>query len=559
MGSEQRRSTEFDGSALGDASARKTKASRYRRRFSRKSHDHPAPDSAVRRATAASALGNATEWYDYGIYAVATSYIASHFFAGFSNATLLTLATFAISFLVRPIGGLVWGPLGDRLGRKAVLATTILMMSGATFLIGVLPTAEQVGILAPILLITLRLVQGFSTGGEYGGAATYMAEYAPDHRRGFFGSFLEFGTIAGFALGTGLMLLMEVVLTPDQMSAFGWRIPFLLAAPIGLVGFYLRSRLDDTPVFTELDGASAASTTDGDGDPEADSPETDSAPGIIGLIRDHWRTMLMMSGLVIAVNVVNYTLLTYMPTYLNHQIGLSSTMGLTVVLIGQLAMMALMPVVGRISDHTGRKPVWYFSLAALTLMAIPMFKLIGFNFGFAIVGFAALALLYIPQLSTITATFPSLFPTQARYSGFAITYNVATSIFGGTAAMVNEWAIGVTGDIAFPAYYMMAACLIGLACVWYMPETAGASLRGTAVPGTLGSAVADGSPAERALEECRQPEQRGMEEHEMLEATQQAIEEAEAFAEAVAAIHEEAAQDEAAQDEAGEQPAPTVS
>ncbi|MGO1713761.1 MFS transporter [Ancrocorticia populi] len=553
MGSEQRRSTEFDGSALGDASARKTKASRYRRRFSRKSHDHPAPDSAVRRATAASALGNATEWYDYGIYAVATSYIASHFFAGFSNATLLTLATFAISFLVRPIGGLVWGPLGDRLGRKAVLATTILMMSGATFLIGVLPTAEQVGILAPILLITLRLVQGFSTGGEYGGAATYMAEYAPDHRRGFFGSFLEFGTIAGFALGTGLMLLMEVVLTPDQMSAFGWRIPFLLAAPIGLVGFYLRSRLDDTPVFTELDGASTASI-EKDSASQTDSSETDAAPGIIGLIRDHWRTMLVMSGLVIAVNVVNYTLLTYMPTYLNHQIGLSSTMGLTVVLIGQLAMMALMPVVGRISDHTGRKPVWYFSLTALTLMAIPMFKLIGFNFGFAIVGFAALALLYIPQLSTITATFPSLFPTQARYSGFAITYNVATSIFGGTAAMVNEWAIGVTGDIAFPAYYMMAACLIGLVCVWHMPETAGASLRGTAVPGTLGSAVAEGSPAEQALEECRQPEQRSMEEHEMLEVTQHAIEEAEAFAEAVAATQEETAQD-----EAGEHPAPTVS
>ncbi|QCU77376.1 MFS transporter [Citricoccus sp. SGAir0253] len=475
-----------------------------RNRFSRPSRPPRTrtPDAAVRKATAASALGNATEWYDYGVYAVATAYITQHFFPG-EGGMLLTLATFAVSFLVRPLGGLVWGPLGDRMGRKGVLALTILLMSGATFLIGVLPTVEQVGVLAPVLLIVLRMVQGFSTGGEYGGAATYMSEYAPDRRRGFFGSFLEFGTLGGFALGTAAMLLLEVLLSPEQMSSWGWRLPFLLAAPMGLIGFYLRSRLDDTPVYEEMNGEDAGA-------------EAAQAPSLPALFREHWKPMLVMTGLVISLNVVNYTLLSYMPTYLEQQIGLPSSAGLAVILIGEVAMMTLMPWSGALSDRFGRKPSWYLSLGGIILLAIPMFMLMGMSFGLAILGFAVLGLLYIPQLSTITATFPAMFPTQARFSGFAITYNIATSLFGGTAALVNEWAIGATGDVRFPAYYMMAACALGLVSVWFMRETAGASLRGSEVPGAVGSAVVPGSPAETALEQGRQPEQRAMAEEEML-------------------------------------------
>lgn len=499
-----------------------------RNRFSRPSRPprKRTPQAAIRKATAASALGNATEWYDYGVYAVATAYITQHFFPG-EQGTLLTLATFAISFLVRPLGGLVWGPLGDRIGRKGILALTILLMSGATFLIGVLPTVEQIGVLAPVLLIVLRMVQGFSTGGEYGGAATYMSEYAPDRRRGFFGSFLEFGTLGGFALGTAVMLLLELLLTPEQMSEWGWRVPFLLAAPMGLIGFYLRSKLDDTPVFEEMNGHGP--------DPVA----AVESPSLPQLFRTHWKPMLVMTGLVISVNVVNYTLLSYMPTYLEQQIGLPSAAGLTVILIGEIAMMALMPWSGGLSDRVGRKPSWYFSLGGLILLAIPMFMLMGMNFGLAILGFAVLGLLYIPQLSTITATFPAMFPTQARFSGFAITYNIATSIFGGTAALVNEWAIGATGDVKFPAYYMMAACALGLVCAWFMRETAGASLRGSEIPGAIGSAVVPGSPAEAALESGRQPEQRAMEEHQMLAVAEQARQAATTGAGGVAVHHED--------------------
>jgi MFS transporter, MHS family, proline/betaine transporter len=259
------------------------------------------PPNVLKKAIAASAIGNATEWFDYGIYAYGVTYISAAIFPGdAAHATLLALMTFAVSFLVRPLGGLVWGPLGDRLGRKHVLAITILLMSGATLCVGFVPTYSAIGIWAPILLVVLRMIQGFSTGGEYGGAATFMAEYAPCRRRGFLGSFLEFGTLAGFSLGALLMLGFSLVLGDDQMHAWGWRLPFLVAAPLGLVGVYLRSRLEDTPIFRELE--------------ETGQKEEHTTTEFKDLLAGYWQPILQLGGLVVALNVVNYTLLTYMPT-----------------------------------------------------------------------------------------------------------------------------------------------------------------------------------------------------------------------------------------------------
>src|SRR5262245_25410693 len=209
-----------------------------------------ASPSILRRAIGASAVENTTEWFDYGVYAYATTYITAEFFP---DNTAATLSVFAVSFVFRPLGGIILGPLGDKLGRKAVLATTILLMAGATFCIGLLPSYDSIGALAPTLLILLRVIQGFSAGGEYGGAATFMAEYSPDRRRGFFGSFLEFGTLAGFNGGAVLMLVLITALGDDAMASWGWRIPFLVAGPLGLIGMYLRSRMEDTPVFRELE------------------------------------------------------------------------------------------------------------------------------------------------------------------------------------------------------------------------------------------------------------------------------------------------------------------
>lgn len=430
----------------------------------------PTPDAkTVNRAVAASAIGNATEWFDYGVYAVSVVYITQNFFPG-EYGTILALSTFAFSFLVRPLGGLFWGPLGDRLGRKRILALTIILMAGATFCIGLIPSVETIGIAAPILLILLRAVQGFSTGGEYGGAATFMAEYAPDRKRGFLGSFLEFGTLAGFALGSLIVLLGEVVLGNDAMNEWGWRIPFLLAGPMGLIGLYLRSRLADSPVFLELE--------------EAGHAESSAGMALKDLLTQYWRPMLTMTGLVIALNVVNYTLLSYMPTYLEGQTGMDSQTVLTIMFVAQFAMMLVIPFAGALSDRVGRKPMWYVSLIGLFILAIPMYMLMANGFWWALIGFAVLGLLYIPQLATISATFPAMFPTHVRYAGFAITYNLATAVFGGTAPLANEALIEATGTPLVPAFYMMAACVVGLIAVRSMKETVGASLRGTEIPET---------------------------------------------------------------------------
>lgn len=427
--------------------------------------------AVLKRAIGASAMGNAVEWFDYGIYAYGATVIARVLFPDDTEAVIWTLLAFAVSFVMRPLGGIFWGPLGDKIGRKKVLAMTIILMAGATFCVGLLPSYSSVGILAPILLYALRMIQGFSTGGEYGGAATFMAEYAPDNRRGFFGSFLEFGTLAGFNLGALLMVGLTTFLSDDQLISWGWRVPFLIAGPLGLVGMYLRSKMEDTPVFREIEKQQEA----------VDEKVTDKFKD---LLTTYLPVMLRLSGLVIALNVVNYTLLSYMPTYLEGAIGLSKTGSLWVPIIGQFAMMAILPFVGGLSDKVGRKPMWLASLIALIVLTIPMYHFMSQGFPQAIIAFAVLGLLYTPQLATISATFPAMFPTHVRYAGLALGYNVATSLFGGTAPAANEALISATGDNMWPAYYMVGACVVGLVAAFTMIETKGESLRGTELPGT---------------------------------------------------------------------------
>ncbi|MEU1996400.1 MFS transporter [Nocardia gamkensis] len=408
-------------------------------------------------------MGNATEWFDYGVYAATATYLTDAFFPG-ELGTLGTMLGFAISFVLRPLGGMVWGPLGDRIGRKAVLATTILLMAAATGAIGVLPTHASVGVLAPILLILLRVVQGFSTGGEYGGAATYLAECASDRKRGFLGSFLEFGTLAGFVGGSATVLAFQLALGSDTMHEWGWRIPFLIAIPLGLTGWYLRAKLAESPVFTEV------------------AEHKRPAGGLREVLTTYRRETLTLAGLVVALNVVNYTLLTYQPTYLQNTIGMGESATTAMMLLGQLVMMVVLPFFGRLSDSVGRRPMWLFSLMGLAVLAVPMYWLMGQGTAWAIIGFIVLGLLYVPQLSTISSTFPAIFPTHVRYAGFALAYNVSTAVFGGTAPLINEAVIEATGWTLFPALYMVGASLIGLVAWNYLRETAGTSLRGTEVP-----------------------------------------------------------------------------
>ncbi|MGV0871770.1 MFS transporter [Mycolicibacterium sp. XJ879] len=429
------------------------------------------PPGVLRKAIAASAIGNATEWFDYGLYAYGVTYISAAIFPGDTqSATLFALMTFAISFLVRPLGGFIWGPLGDRLGRRQVLAITIVLMAGATFCVGLVPSYDTIGFWAPTLMIVLRMIQGFSTGGEYGGAATFMAEYAPPRRRGFLGSFLEFGTLAGFSAGALLMLGFSLVLNDDQMGSWGWRLPFLIAAPLGIVGIYLRTKLEETPIFQELE--------------ESGREEESIGAEFKDLLGRYWAPILKLGGLVMALNVVNYTLLTYMPTYLEQSIGLSTNMALVVPIIGMLSMMVFVPFAGKLSDRVGRKPMWWVSMTGLFIAVVPMFMLMSTGVAGAIVGFAVLGLLYVPQLATISAMFPAMFPTHVRYAGFAIAYNVSTSLFGGTAPAVNDGMVNAIGNNLWPAFYMMLALAVGMVALTRVPETARYPINGTEIPGT---------------------------------------------------------------------------
>jgi MHS family proline/betaine transporter-like MFS transporter len=237
---------------------------------------------------------------------------------------------------------------------------------------------------------------------------------------------------------------------------------------MGLIGMYLRSKLEDTPCFRELE--------------EAGELEHDTQTQFGDLAR-YWRPMVLLMGLVVTLNVTNYTLLAYMPTYLETQLGMSSNTSLTLIIIGQLAMMVVIPFAGALSDRVGRKPMWWASIVGLFIMAIPMYSLMAQGFAPAVIGFAVLGLLYVAQLSTISAMFPAMFPTHVRYAGFAIAYNLSTALFGGTAPAANEWLISVTGNPLVPAYYMMASCVIGAIALAFVPETAGVSIRGRGIPG----------------------------------------------------------------------------
>ena len=412
-------------------------------------------------------IGNATEWYDYGVYAYLVTELTHNFFPG-KYGQIATLLVYAVSFILRPLGGVVWGPIGDRIGRNKVMAMTIILMALGTFLVGLIPSYQSIGIWAPIILVILRVVQGFSTGGEYGGAATFMAEYAPDKKRGFWGSFLEFGTLTGFSGGIAITLILHATLSGPAMDSWGWRIPFLIGLPLGLVGLYLRTRMEDTPVFRDLQ--------------DKQQVELQATGALKDLFREYRGPIIRLFGLVIALNIADYTLLTYMPTYMSDSLGLSSTQSDIVVLIGQLVMMALIWIAGSLSDRVGRKPMWWFSLIGVFVIAVPCFWLMGQGLGWAILGFTVLGLVFLPQLGTISATFPAMFPAHVRYAGMAISYNVATAAFGGTAASVNDALVGATGSRLMPAFYLMAAMIIGMIALIKVPETAGVSIRGREVP-----------------------------------------------------------------------------
>jgi MFS transporter, MHS family, proline/betaine transporter len=350
-------------------------------------------------------------------------------------------------------------------------------MAVGTFAIGLIPSYAAIGFWSPALLILFRLIQGFSTGGEYGGASTFIAEYAPDKRRGFFGSFLEFGTLAGYVGAAGLVTVLAATLGDATMTSWAWRIPFLVAGPLGGAGLYLRLKLDETPAFQRLEAEAVAPVRATEA---AQGVETAAKGEFRGIFVEHWHRLLLCVALVAAYNVTDYMLLSYMPTYLSDELKYSTTHGLVVLLSAMALMMLLINQVGRLNDRFGRKPLLMAGMLGFLVLSVPCFLLVRQGSLLAIsVGMLVLALCLVCLLGTMSAALPALFPTQIRYGALSIGYNVSTSLFGGTTPLVITALISLTHTTMVPAYYAMAFAFLGVIAVALIPETARRPLEGS--------------------------------------------------------------------------------
>ncbi|CAM3749928.1 Proline/betaine transporter [Pseudomonas reidholzensis] len=442
-------------------------------------------DAKMRKAITAAALGNAMEWFDFGVYGFVAYVLGKVFFPGADPSVqmIAALGTFSVPFLIRPLGGLFFGALGDRYGRQKVLAATIVIMSLSTFAIGLIPSYASIGIWAPILLLLCKMAQGFSVGGEYTGASIFVAEYAPDRKRGFLGSWLDFGSIAGFVFGAGLVVCISATVGEEKFLEWGWRLPFLLALPLGIIGLYLRHALEETPAFQQH----VEKLEQGDREGLASGPKVSFKE----VATQHWRSLLTCIGVVIATNVTYYMLLTYMPSYLSHNLHYSESRGVLIIIAIMVGMLFVQPVIGLLSDKFGRRPFIICGSVGLLIMAIPAFMMINSGvLGVIFAGLLVLAILLNFFIGVMASTLPAMFPTHIRYSALASAFNISVLIAGLTPT-IAAWLVESTNDLYMPAYYLMVIALIGLVTGVTMKETANQPLRGAA-------------PAASDLEEARE-------------------------------------------------------
>ena len=406
-----------------------------------------AVDSATRRrALIAGAVGNFMEWFDYAVYAFLASVIGALFFPSDVPfvSTLATFAVFAVGFFMRPLGGFIFGYFGDRYGRRSALSAAIILMAASTLSIGLLPTAAQIGVLAPILLVVARLAQGLSVGGEYSGSAAFMVEYAPANQRAFYGSWLQASIGAGFLAGSVLATLLTTFMPEAMLLSWGWRVPFIAGMLVGVVGLYMRLKMDDTPAFRALE----------------ENHEVETAPIRASFMR-YWRQGLIAVGFTLVFTVSYYVFLTYMPTYLSEVVGLPLSLALTASSVGIAFHVLALPFMGMLSDRVGRKPVLIAASVGIAVLTYPAFLLMsGGNFVLIILAQLMFGLLVAMYAAPAPAALVEMFPTKVRYTALGVSYNLAVAAFGGTAPFIATFLVSRTGSNISPAFYVIAAAVI---------------------------------------------------------------------------------------------------
>jgi metabolite-proton symporter len=407
----------------------------------------------------ASAVGSALEWYDFFIYGTAAALVFGEIFFPKTDptiGTLLAFASFGVGFIARPFGGLVFGHLGDRIGRKPVLVITLLMVGAGTFLIGLLPTYNSVGVWAPIMLVALRLVQGFGAGAEYGGAVIMAVEHAPPGKRGWFGSFAPLGVTVGLLLANGVFALFAA-LPQDDFISWGWRIPFLLSFVLVLVGFYIRYRVSETPVFSEIAAKNAA----------ARSP-------VIEAVKRHPREFLVVIGARLAENGLGYLFPVFALSYMTQQLQLPKGMVLQGNMLAYTVQLLTIPLFSVLSDRVGRRPVYIGGALFSAAFAFPFFMLVGTQsppliyIGLILGISVGVAAMFGPQ----AAYFAELFGARLRYSGFAFARELGSILAGGPAPFIATSLLIYAGGVPWlVAAYFVLLSLITAAAVYFGPET----------------------------------------------------------------------------------------
>lgn len=402
--------------------------------------------------------GNVLEWYDFTVYGFFATVIGAQFFPEEDKVVQLISAfgIFAAGYMMRPIGGIIFGHIGDRQGRKKALFYSILLMAIPTTLIGFLPTYESIGWYSALLLVVLRLFQGLSVGGEFTGSISFLVEKAPKGNRGFYGSWSTFGVFGGMLLGSGLATIITSLLTKEQLHDFGWRIPFLFGSLIGVFGLFLRKGMGDDQHFEKM----------------KEQNKIEKSP-----LNEFWTNYklpalkIMLLSWSFGVSV--YLIFIFLPSYLHTFIGVKLDEALSTHTIAIIVLMLMIPYFGYLNDRFGRKLILLISLVGFVVFSYPLFALMYENtFKAILVAMLVFSFLEAMFQSVMPALMTEMFPTRIRYTGLSISYNFSMAIFGGTAPLVCTWLIKVSGgNVWMPVYYLVATCIIAIITLFFIPET----------------------------------------------------------------------------------------